>query len=322
MNMNKSEQEAVVAIALMAAFADGQKNENEHAAIKRVSEGFQLGLVDMASLYQRVITGSMSLEQAVSLLTSETSKSLAYEVARCICEADQVMKPSEEKFLADLTTALQRSKSGSFAGDLGTAGSTAAAAGSATHDLQVIGPISDPKQPLDPVLLKYSVLTAALELLPQTAGVLAILPVQLKMVYDISQRFGIPMDAQAVKDFGAAMGVGAAGQVLEAGLRRLMSAVVGSVGGSTVGGLSGGVAGTAMTFATTYALGTVANQYYASGRKVDLQALKVEFASLLEKAKVTQAQYSQEIIEKSRQISEQLKSGDLRSILGNLVQGS
>lgn len=318
--MNKTEQEAVVAIALMAAFADGPKDEAEHGAIRRVAEGFQMQLVDMTSLYQRVITGQLNLQQAVAMLSSDPSKNLAYEVARCICEADGTMHPTEKQFLAELTTAIRP-----------TAGTTTAQPTAPSNeppqespsksDLVVIGPISDPKQPLDPTLVKYSILTAALELLPQTAGALAILPVQLKMVYDISKRHGIEIDYQSVKDFGAALGIGAASQLLEAGLRRLLSSVVGTVGGSAIGGLTGGVAGTAMTFATTYALGTIADQYYAAGRRINIEQLKAEFSRLVDKAKTTQQQYTQEISDKAKQLADSLKNGELKNVLGNLLHG-
>ncbi len=326
--MNKSEQEAVVAIALLAAFSDGQKDEAEHAAIRRVAEGFEIQLVDMASLYQQIITGKLTLSQAASQLTSDQSKSLAYEVARCICEADGYMHPAEEAFLKDLTAILRPTASpvvSSSADKASSASTTAAATAASTaaastatsttaNEFAVIGPIpTDPKDPLDPTLIKYSILTAALELLPQTAGMLAILPVQLKMVYDISKRHGIEMDYLAVKDFGAALGVGAAGQLFESGLRKLLSTMVGTVGG--------GVAGTAMTFATTYALGMVAEQYYSAGRKIDIATLKAEFTRLIEKAKETQSQYSQEIVDKAKHLTDKLKNTDIGSLLGGLAHG-
>ena len=334
--MNKSEQEAVVAIALLAAFSDGQKDEAEHAAIRRVAEGFEIQLVDMASLYQQIITGKLTLSQAAGQLTSDQGKSLAYEVARCICEADGYMHPAEEAFLKDLTAILRPTASPSVnssgatassasttAASTPTPASTASTATSTTaNELAVIGPIpTDPKDSLDPTLIKYSILTAALELLPQTAGMLAILPVQLKMVYDISKRHGIEMDYLAVKDFGAALGVGAAGQLLESGLRKLLSTMVGTVGGGVAGSMSSGVAGTAMTFATTYALGMVAEQYYAAGRKIDIATLKAEFTRLIEKAKETQTQYSQEIVDKAKHLTDKLKNTDIGSLLGGLAHG-
>lgn len=317
--MNKSEQEAVVAIALLAAFSDGQKDEAEHAAIRRVAEGFEIQLVDMASLYQQIITGKLTLSQAAGQLTSDQAKSLAYEVARCICEADGYMHPAEEAFLKDLTAILRPAASPV----VNSSGATASSASTtASNELAVIGPIpTDPKDPLDPTLIKYSILTAALELLPQTAGMLAILPVQLKMVYDISKRHGIEMDYMAVKDFGAALGVGAAGQLLESGLRKLLSTMVGTVGGGVAGSMSSGVAGTAMTFATTYALGMVAEQYYAAGRKIDIATLKAEFTRLIEKAKETQTQYSQEIVDKAKHLTDKLKNTDIGSLLGGLAHG-
>lgn len=326
--MNKTEQEAVVAIALLAAFADGQKDEAEHAAIRRVAEGFEIQLVDMASLYQQIITGKLTLSQAAGQLTSDQARSLAYEVARCICEADGYMHPAEEAFLKDLTAILRPAastlvnSSGATASSATTTSTSSAATSTTANELAVIGPIpTDPKDPLDPTLIKYSILTAALELLPQTAGMLAILPVQLKMVYDISKRHGIEMDYLAVKDFGAALGVGAAGQLLESGLRKLLSTMVGTVGGGVAGSMSSGVAGTAMTFATTYALGMVAEQYYAAGRKIDIPTLKAEFTSLIEKAKATQTQYSQEIVDKAKYLTDKLKNTDIGSLLGGLAHG-
>jgi hypothetical protein len=49
------------------------------------------------------------------------------------------------------------------------------------------------------------------------------------------------------------------------------------------------------SFATTYALGQVAKQYYAGDRSISMDQLKQIFSSLLEQGKVTQANYAGEI---------------------------
>jgi uncharacterized protein (DUF697 family) len=162
------------------------------------------------------------------------------------------------------------------------------------------------------------------ELLPQTAGSLAIVPAQMKMVYDIGKRHGIELDRRAVKDFGAALGIGAVTQVLEGGLRKLLSGVLGGLGGKTgenVGDLTGGVAGGTLTFATTYALGAVADRYYASGRKMELSMLKEEFTKLVETAKTKGTEYSTGITAKARELSGKFQGMDISKILGGLLPG-
>ncbi len=316
--MTPQEKEAILAVALLAAFADQSKQEAEHAAVRRVAEGFQMDAVDLGATCQKVLTKQVTLASAAAALESPEAKSLAYELARSVCEASGPAVPEEQQFLASLAAALL-------------------SRGTATVPPAAVVPVATPVFPddmpeipaapaedLDPVLLKYAILTAALELLPQTTGSLAIVPTQMKMVYDIGKRHGISLDRNSLKDFGAALGIGAVSQVLEGGLRKLLSGVMGGLGGKsgeTAGGLTGGVAGTALTFATTYALGTVADRYYASGRQMDIPTLKAEFHKLLETAKSKGTQYSGDITAKAAELSEKFKDLDLRKILGGLRPG-
>jgi uncharacterized protein (DUF697 family) len=313
--MEKQEREAIVGIALLAAFADGTKSESEHAAIRKVAEGFELGVVDLAGLLQKVMTHQLTIPKAAAALHSSEAKSIAYEVALCICESNGVKDPAEVSFLSQLSASIHQAAS------MVPSNSLSSDVGAHTGGHMTTVPLANPAELLDPLLLKYSVLTAALELLPQTAGALAIVPIQMKMVYDIGKRHGFDLDRSSIKDFGAALGIGAASQVLETGLRRLISGLAGTVGGSTVGSLTGGVAGTAMTFATTLALGTIADRYFASGRTIDLNTLKSDFTGLVSKAKATQSQYTDQIVAKAGELSDRVRNGELTSLLGNLLQG-
>jgi uncharacterized protein (DUF697 family) len=299
--MSPTEQESVVTIALLAAFADHTKDEAEHTAIRRVAEGFKIDSINLATLYQKVLTKEASLATAAAGLSTPEGKSLAYEIARCVCDASGPSNAAETQFLAELSAA--------------TAVPTEAPTAPSS--------VADATSELEPLLLKYSVLTAALELLPQSAGSLAIVPTQMKLVYDIGQRHHVELDKNSLKDFAATLGIGAVSQVVEAGLRKLMSGLLGAVGGESgekVGQAAGGVAGTALTFATTYALGTVADKYYASGRKIDLPTLKAEFAGLVEKAKTKQGEYAAEIMAKAKELSEKFKGMDFSKVLGGIFQ--
>lgn len=300
--MTPQEQEAILTISLLAAYADGSKDEAEHAAIRRVADGFQVDVINFAGLYQKVLTKEASVATAAPVLTSPDAKALAFEMARCICEANGPVDSAEQAFLTDLGNALALATTPAEAPSLAT---------------------PTGHEPLDALLLKYSVLTAALELLPQTTGALAILPAQMKLVYDIGKRHGAELDRRSIQDFAAALGIGAVSQVLEAGIRGLLSGVLGSMGSSAgkVGDLTGGVAGTALTFATTYALGTVADRYYASGRQMDLPTLKQEFTTLLEKAKSLQGQYGTAISAKASELKEKFRGMDSGKILNDIFGG-
>lgn len=297
--MTTQEQESIITLALLASFADGSKDDNEHAAIRKVLEGFQIDALNVAGLYQKVISKQASVSSAAAGLTSPEAKNLAYEVVRCVCEANGPVVPAEQAVLDQLKSSLSLAEAPEPA--------------PASAD-----------EALDPVLLRYSILTAALEMLPQTMGSMAIVPTQMKLVYDIGRRHGIALDRNSVRDFGAALGIGAVSQVLEAGMRRVLAGVLGGVAGKTgeqVGEFSGSVAGTALTFATTYALGTIADRYYAEGRKMDVPTLKAEFSKLVEKARALQSQYTTTITDKSRELSEKFKNMDVSAILNGILQG-
>jgi uncharacterized protein (DUF697 family) len=68
------------------------------------------------------------------------------------------------------------------------------------------------------------------------------------------------------------------------------------------GSIGGLVTGAAFSFATTYAIGQVAKRYYAGGRRIDAEALKQTFASMLQEGKALQGRYAGEIEQKARTI--------------------
>jgi hypothetical protein len=71
-------------------------------------------------------------------------------------------------------------------------------------------------------------------------------------------------------------------------------------------------ASSGLTFATTYALGRVAQRYYAAGRTIDTATLKQTFASLLDEARGLAPRYREQIEQKAGTI-------DVRS-LASLVR--
>ena len=137
----------------------------------------------------------------------------------------------------------------------------------------------------DDFILKQAMLAGALELLPEKLANLAILPLQLRLVYQIGKRHGQELNLDQVKDLGAALGIGVGAQALEGVVRQTLGGLAGGLFGGMLGGATGLAAGAAVTFASTYALGHVAQQYYAQGRKLSADDLKALFARFQQEAK-------------------------------------
>ena len=152
---------------------------------------------------------------------------------------------------------------------------------------------------LDKSILNYALLNGALELLPQSWASMAIIPLQIKMVYGIGKAHGVELDQGHIKEFIAAAGVGLTSQYLEQFGRKLLGGLLGKVAGKTFGKLGSAATGMAFSFATTYALGQVAKRYYAGGRVMNTALLRDTFQNLLDPAKQMQAQYLPQIQQKA-----------------------
>jgi uncharacterized protein (DUF697 family)/tellurite resistance protein len=309
--MNADETRATLAIALMAAFADGHKADAERDEVRRVAEalGTDAGGLNLPALYQDVLLRRIDLPKAAAMLGSSEARQLAFELAVGVCDADDLRNEAETKFLADLGAALgltppQMAEPAAVADALATlplaaaepAKPAAAAAG------PVVASVAADGAELDKMILNASILNGALELLPQSMATMAIIPLQMRMVYRIGKAHGYELDRGHIKDLLAAMGVGLTGQYLEEIGRKLIGGLFGKAAGRMAGGLARGATGVAMSFATTYALGKVAVRYYAGGRTMSTQMLKEAFDGVVQEARGLQGRYQPQIEQQARTI--------------------
>jgi uncharacterized protein (DUF697 family) len=169
---------------------------------------------------------------------------------------------------------------------------------SADAPVSVAVATSDPA--LDATILRYATINGALELLPQSWASMAIIPLQVKMVYGIGKAHGVEMDQGYIREFIATVGVGLTSQYLEQFGRKLIGGLLGKVAGRAVGGLGRVATGAAFSFATTYALGQVAKRYYAGGRVMSTALLQQSFSELLGPAKQMQQRYLPQIEQTAR----------------------
>ena len=305
--MTPEQQQSILAIALFAAFADGNKDDREREEIRRIAEslGNEAGTIDLPRLYQDVLLKRLSLANACAALTDEGMRQLAYEMAVCVCEADGHIGDTERAFLDELKQALQLggTQAKAIEGELNPViGMTdlAAPAGIATAPhapAQQQASVSNAE--LDKSILNYALLNGALELLPQSWASMAIIPLQIKMVYGIGKAHGVELDQGHIKEFIAAAGVGLTSQYLEQFGRKLLGGLLGKAAGKAFGKLGSAATGMAFSFATTYALGQVAKRYYAGGRTMSTALLRETFEDLLGPAKQMQSQYLSQIQQKA-----------------------
>jgi uncharacterized protein (DUF697 family)/tellurite resistance protein len=301
--MTASERQSILTIALMAAFADGGADNREREQLKRITDTLGDAEVNSAQVYQDVILKRANLAASAAALTTPELKQYAYEMAVAVCDADGTHGTAESAFLNDLRTQLGISEAA--AREFGES-----AAAFATAPVNTASAIEPPvvattmsKDEMDKMVLNYSILNGALELLPQNIASMAIIPLQMKMVYRIGKAHGYELDSGHIKDFLGTLGVGLASQYVEQFGRKLVSGLLGKLAGGmgrTIGNVGTGFA---FSFASTYALGQIAQRYYGGGRKLSTDALKQGFSSVLGEAKNMQSRYLPQIQERARTLN-------------------
>jgi uncharacterized protein (DUF697 family)/tellurite resistance protein len=298
--MQEQDREPIVAIALMAALADGRATGEEKERLRSI--GTSLGVADIDALAGRVAMGGVSLADVAARLVDDDARRAAYETALTVCQSDGAANAEETRFLAELRGAL-----GLEAATVATADREAAEIAGAPLAVASGGPASPAG--IDELIQQQAVVTGALELLPDRLANMAIIPLQLRLVYQIGQAYGQQMDANQVKDLAGALGIGAAAQVAESAVRKLLGGLAGGLFGGMLGGTTGLAAGAAVSFASTYALGHVAKQYYAQGRTLSAADLRTLFARFQDEAKALFPKVEQ-------QVHAQARTVNVRQLLG------
>lgn len=316
--MSTEEIRAILTVCLLAAYADGDKHDREREQIRQVAEGLaQDQQINLPGLYQDVLMRRVQLADVLPKLASGEARQLAYEMALCVCEADGQTSPQEQAFLTQLREALDQAPT-AFA-EQASAVSAAPLDGPVTALPEVAKPGQAVPHPvavdtlqgtaaqrrpgnlsaadMDRKILNASILNGAIELLPENLSTLAIIPLQMRLVYQVGQSYGYELDSGHIKDLLATLGVGLTSQYLEQAGRRLLSGLLGK---GIFGGLGRQAVSSGMSFAATYALGHVANQYYAGGRTLSTQMLRDAYQHVMADGRQLQTQYLPQMQEMAR----------------------
>jgi uncharacterized protein (DUF697 family)/tellurite resistance protein len=307
-----------------AAMADGDKSQAERDFVRDLSLQLdeQGGAKQLAQAVQAALLGRMSAQQAAAQLQDPMHRQLAYEWATAVCHADGLCSPAEEAFLQRLKTDLQMGKAeaepeatthtqalaraayaeeaaaplhapaaiAALPSAVAVLPNTQAAPTAPTAPATPAVPAVD-NAAIDRSIINYAILNGALELLPQSWASMAIIPLQIKMVYRVGQAHGVSLDQGHIKEFIAAAGVGLTSQYIEEFGRKLLGGLLGKAGGKLLGGLGSQATGMAFSFASTYALGHLAKRYYAGGRVMSTDLLRQTYQGLLGSGKTLQQQH-------------------------------
>ena len=300
--MEIAQARATMAIALMAALADGRTDEGERAQWRRVADALGSEL-DFAALLADVLDRRVSLDGPVAVLATPEARRLAFELAVGVCDANGLRNEAETRFLAQLgqqlgleqpaivETAIEADRLATLPLPASESEAVALPADRVSNVPNDTG--------IDRLILDAAVLNGALELLPQSLASMAIVPLQMRLVHRIGRMYGVDADKTQIRELLTTLGVGITGQYLEQIARRLLR---GWFGGGPVAALARGATGSMLSFAATYAIGHVARRYYAEGRAMSSELLQRAFADLRHKAERLLVQYLPQIEERARSI--------------------
>lgn len=290
---NPPPSDSILAICLFASFSDGEKSDPERTHIRQLASA--LDNPKLAELSRDILLGKLSLAQATSNLKTPQDRIAAYEMARAVCEVDDTITPLEQTFLNELKTHLNLPTSSTTPID-------------EQVDTLALSPPSASPPPLPPsenkpMILKYAILNGALELLPQNLATIAILPLQMKMVYRIGKSHGAELNRQSIVEFLTTAGIGMGSQMVEGFARKIMKNLTSKAIGKTAGKIASTATGSAFSFASTYAIGHLAEKYYSEGRTLLPQDRKPLLATLTQEGKTLHQTYLPEIQNRAKTLT-------------------
>jgi uncharacterized protein (DUF697 family)/tellurite resistance protein len=288
------EQQAILKVAIMAALCDGEQGESERAAIQKLSLGADL---DYAQALAAAQAGKSSLSEIAGSIVTPAGKQLTLEAAIAICNADGASNAAELAFIESLRKALGLGVEASSDQHAAAALANAPLAGApvTVTPAAVSAPAPAPDvAKLDKLIMDAAIFNGALELLPATLATMAIVPLQMKLVYRIGTAYHYELGREHVRDFVATLGLGLSAQVLEGFARKLLGGLFGGLGRQT--------ASSGMAFVSTYAIGQAAKRYYAGGRRLEALQLRETYESMLADAKSLASKVQEEIRRRAESI--------------------
>lgn len=286
--VSAAERVAVFRIARLAAEADGRLDERDRQLLRRFA----------AAAAPSDREGGRDLAAAVAGIASPEARRLAYESAVGACSADGLRAEDETRFLARLGAMLglaqpEVASVAVTADALATAPLMALSSPGGPAVADSIPAIGD----LEGVVLEAAIVNGALGQRPDSFSAMAIIPLQLKLVYRIGRAHGVEPSRADARELLVAMGAGLAAQYLEQVARRLSA---GRQVAPPDGGAVAAREGALFAFARTYAVGEVARRHYATEPGTVTRPLVEEYVEALARGQKLHASHATQIEAQAR----------------------
>jgi uncharacterized protein (DUF697 family) len=255
--------EALAGLQLIVAVAkaDGPLTEDERTFIAESLEDAELpdGITTGA-----LIGSSYDVDALIAQVVSQEARDVAFAACLTMAHANRVCLPKQQTILDKIESAWAvPEEKKTLLGRVFTEARD-------TVWLTQLEPTADRVKRAALVkedILRYSVLSAVLGLnpLPLVSIVtdLAVVGLQAKMFRDIGQYWGRETSGETIQRVITGLGVGTGARVAVNGLMKFVPGV-------------GSVFAASTNFASTWALGQVADQYWASGGKTDLDMADIK----------------------------------------------
>lgn len=303
MESTYTEGTACLRALIVVAKADGRISPEEREALDAA-----LGQLPLAIDLSRIIEEKIDLDAVLAEIKTPEAKASLWDAAYTLVHCDGVATPEEEAVLGKIRAhaKVDEEKVSASKRLMDEAKDTLLPSN--------IKPIEDAAQrqkEIDQDTLKYAVLNALLGAFPvpgvAVATDLAIVALQVKLVRDIGQYWGHTVDKAAAKTLLAGLGLGTGARIAVANVAKLVP-----VWGVAFGATS--------AFATTWALGKLANRYFEKGRPKDLAELKKEMKSLEKQGREAYSQQKEAIEAKRKESTFKLTELNEKRKQGKLSQ--
>lgn len=263
MPVHAHEALACLKLIVCIAKADGEICPEERAVL---SESLSEMTLPEGTTAEALLAGNWDVDALIAEIASPDAREAAFSACFSMAHADRQTHAAEQAILEKIENAwaVTEEKKGLFGRMMAEAKDTVS--------WSRIQPIADParrEKEITEDVQKYAILAGTLGLFPipvaKLATELAVVGVQGKLVRDIGQYWGQETTKDGVKQILAGMGVGQVGRVA---LNTLLGFVP----------VLGSVIPAAANYASTWAVGRVANQFYASGGTLSAAAMKDMFS--------------------------------------------
>lgn len=256
-NAGLTEKEALASLRVLVcvAKADGEPTPEKRMGLENALTGLEM---PANVTWMSVLDEKIDLDAQLRVLTTPELRESVYQSALGMVHLAGVSTPAEQKVLEHIRTTFQISEEkASLARQIFDGARDTVLPSS-------IQPVNDAVLRATEVkadVIKYSVLSGVLGAVAipgvAIATDLAVVGVQVKLVRDIGQRWGHQVDKQAAASLLGGLGLGTGARIAVSNIAKLVPGW-------------GSVVGATASFASTWALGQIADKYFENGMKADM----------------------------------------------------